>query len=250
MTDSEEAYFKAFSNFLLTGESKELELYLSAEEPCNPEYLMIYRNGFFKASIEALGQNFPVVKLMVGEDYFSTVAREFVKQFPSQKGTLVGYGDGFGEFIAMKSNKPWLDEMATLDQAWMSALNASENTLPEIEGLDFNLLSEMKFQPSDTVIFAQLQFSVFDAWVQLKTGQTLTKQHEVSRQVSTVVFWRYQDSVQAHVLSIEQQHFLMGLQQGLTLGQVLYYLEQEFDLQQIEGWISEFLINGILKRDS
>ncbi len=61
--------------------------------------LSIYRNNTFITLTEALASTFPIVKELVGEDFFDFTAKEFIKNHPPMQGPLFEYGDNFSQFL-------------------------------------------------------------------------------------------------------------------------------------------------------
>ena len=59
----------------------------------------VYRNNYLVGLIEALADTFTVTQALVGVAFFQAMARVFVQTQPAQSPLLVGYGEGFGEFI-------------------------------------------------------------------------------------------------------------------------------------------------------
>lgn len=62
--------------------------------------LGLYRGNLLAAWRKALGNAFPVVQALVGEEFFAALAREYGHAQPSASGDLNRYGDRFAAFIA------------------------------------------------------------------------------------------------------------------------------------------------------
>lgn len=91
--------------------------------------LDVYRNNVFHSLTEAMGQAFPVVHRLVGDAFFKATAREFVLQSMPQSGTLIGFGDGFAEFLERfepAQSLPYLPDVARLELAWLAAYHAAD----------------------------------------------------------------------------------------------------------------------------
>lgn len=59
----------------------------------------VYRNNVHGALIGALGDAYPVVRRLVGEDFFAAMAREFFLSETVRRPSLALYGAGFADFI-------------------------------------------------------------------------------------------------------------------------------------------------------
>ncbi|RXZ45037.1 HvfC/BufC N-terminal domain-containing protein [Crenobacter cavernae] len=80
-----------------------------------------YRNNYRVGLIDALAFIYPVVKALVGDDFFTGLAREYVKRTPSQSGDLHRYGATFGDFLRdfePARELPYLADTARLE--WLA----------------------------------------------------------------------------------------------------------------------------------
>lgn len=62
--------------------------------------LQVYRNNTTVLLIDALADTFPVVRRLVGEEFFAQAARLYVRAFPPESPCLSEYGDIFPDFLA------------------------------------------------------------------------------------------------------------------------------------------------------
>ncbi|MBB4266467.1 DNA-binding domain-containing protein [Roseospira visakhapatnamensis] len=93
--------------------------------------LAIHRNTTHITLIEALGENLPVVKTLVGEAFFAQAARAFLRGHPPTSPILAYWGEGFADFLATyapAASLPYLPDVARLEQARLSALDAADAT--------------------------------------------------------------------------------------------------------------------------
>lgn len=120
-----------FSHYLISGDHSALKHYIEGDY--DPRILSVYRNGFYKACIEALAANYPVTKILFGEEHFNFLAQRHVQQQPPEQGTLVGYGDDFIEtvkavYVQQGENLPQsYADIAMLDRAWITCLNGADD---------------------------------------------------------------------------------------------------------------------------
>jgi uncharacterized protein (UPF0276 family) len=93
----------------------------------------VYRNNSAVAAVGALKEQFPTVVLLVGEEAFAGLAREFARRCPPRTPTLAEYGAEFPGFVARflaeygaQAQTPYLPDVARLDWARLAALRAPE----------------------------------------------------------------------------------------------------------------------------
>lgn len=94
-----------------------------------PERLQIYRNNTFILLTDALSETFPVIRKLVGCDFFEAMAKVFIGENPPLSPSLIGYGDTFADFIdgfEPAGGLPYLGDVARLEWAWSEAYHAAD----------------------------------------------------------------------------------------------------------------------------
>ncbi len=89
----------------------------------------VYRNNVASSLIEALEAAYPVVRRLVGEEYFRAVAGLHALADPPRSPIMLHYGKGFPEFLARfepLSSHPYLGDVARIERAWIEAYHAAE----------------------------------------------------------------------------------------------------------------------------
>jgi len=82
------------------------------------ERLRVYHNHTLTSLATALGDNFPVVRRLVGDEFFRATAKRFVAEQPPRDPCLSAYGAGFGDFLARFEPVralPYLPDVARLE---------------------------------------------------------------------------------------------------------------------------------------
>ncbi len=91
----------------------------------------VYRNNVHVGLIGALAKIFPVTRMLVGADFFSGMAREFVRVEKPSTPLLMEYGAGFPDFVASFAPAavlPYLPDVARVELAWLRAYHAADVT--------------------------------------------------------------------------------------------------------------------------
>ena len=91
----------------------------------------VYRNNVTVGLMAAIDANFPAVRQLLGPQYFSGIAREFVRRHPPQSPLLFLYGDKLADFLAERDDLsafPYLADVARIEQAWRRAYHAADAT--------------------------------------------------------------------------------------------------------------------------
>lgn len=98
----------------------------------------IYRNNVISSLIEAMSDNFPAVKQLVGEEFFNAAARLWVMENPPVKPMLFLYGEGFANFLQNfepAQDLPYLADVARLEQVHREAYYAPDASSCSIDVL-------------------------------------------------------------------------------------------------------------------
>jgi hypothetical protein len=94
-----------------------------------PERRAIHRNNVRSGLIEALSIRYPVVKQLVGDDFFAAMAAQFALHHPPSSPSFIFYGADFPGFIASfapAASLPYLADIARLESHWYAAYHAED----------------------------------------------------------------------------------------------------------------------------
>lgn len=127
----------------------------------------------YRASVEAnlghaLRDTYPVVNRLVGEDYFSQVARAYLRAHPSRCGDIHAFGAEFESFLAVQDSAedfPYLPDVARLE--WLThqafhAADAESLTPPALADLPSESYGSLCLLP--TVRMMRSEFPVHRIW--------------------------------------------------------------------------------------
>ena len=92
----------------------------------------VYRNNVMVSLIDAMEANFPAIKRLVGNDFFVSLAREFVIENPPEQPMLFLYGDKFPGFLEQFQpieNYPYLGDVARVEYAWLQSYHADDSAV-------------------------------------------------------------------------------------------------------------------------
>lgn len=116
----------------------------------------VYRNNVVISLIDALADTYPVVRQLVGEDFFHAMAREHACKHPPTSPVLAFYGQDFPDFIAnfeAAASLPYLADVARLEWAYVCTFHAAD-----AQSLAPQALSGLLSQP-ERLSLARLHFA-------------------------------------------------------------------------------------------
>ena len=132
----------------------------------------VYRNNVAVALIGALEARYPVVRRLVGDDFFRGMAGAYVAAEKPRSPTLIHYGDGFPGFVAdfpPAGAIPFLADVARLENAWVEAYHSAEagalglDTLAAIAPDGFESLRFRPHPAARLLSFAHPAASIWEA---------------------------------------------------------------------------------------
>lgn len=89
----------------------------------------VYRNNVAVSLIDAMVANFPAIQRLVGEEFFTALARAFISEHPPTIPMLFLYGDKFATFLESFEpvrDIPYLADVARVEFAWLQAYHAAD----------------------------------------------------------------------------------------------------------------------------
>lgn len=130
----------------------------------------VYRNNVTVSLIEALGASYPVVKAMVGEDFFRDMARLYLRAHPPRSPMMMGYGAGFADFLARfepVAGLPYLPDLARLEDARRRAYHARDAVSlgpQDFAGLDDSSLLDLRLTFHPSAVILRSDHAVVSLW--------------------------------------------------------------------------------------
>lgn len=92
--------------------------------------LALYRRLMRNNYVQALTITYPVLRRLIGDDYFRVFARGYLKRYPSTSGDLFAYGQHFPLFLRQLNSSRLLVELAHLEWVCHELHQAADNPLP------------------------------------------------------------------------------------------------------------------------
>src|SRR5690606_15596170 len=195
-----------FRNALTTGPGRIGLNYTDAEEAARR--FAVYRNNVAHSLKQALARRFPVIQRLVGAEFFTALAREFISKHPPRSPVLQEWGGampGFLRDFPQVAALPYLPDIARIEWACGLAYHA-DNAQP----IDPSTLAERKtlhLHPSLTLL--RLDHPAVSIWQANQPGQN--GRIKVNGP-ETALIWRRSDfSVATIGIGADDAGFITGL---------------------------------------
>lgn len=183
------------------------------------ERFTIYRNNVILSLITAMADTYPVIKRLLGDEFFNAIAKEFVRNNPPQKPSLLFYGEDFIDFIRhfpACSEMPYLADVAKLEWYNVRAFHAADEPL-----FDNNLLAtvapeslaEVSFTLQSSVYLMCSDWPVDTIWEENLKEEVATLNIE-DYAANNLLIYRHELQVQVINLQIDCYHFLYAFSEG------------------------------------
>jgi len=198
----------------------------------------VYRNNVIVSLIDAMGQAFPVVKKLVGDQFFDAMAGVFVRAHPPSSPVMMFYGDAFPAFVATfppAASLPYLSDVAALEQARREAYHAADDPILSAEALGQiapDALAQARLIPHASLRIIRSDHPIVGIWEANMGGEAPNQQPEIA------VIARPQDEVIMMRAPSGAAHFLEELIAGTDLEGAAAKAaseDAEFDLSQTLG---------------
>jgi hypothetical protein len=182
------------------------------------ERLQVYRNNVFISLRQALADVYPVVRRLVGEEFFNQLARRFVREYPSRSGNLHDFGSELARFLEKLpdlSGLAYLPDVAALEWALHEVFHEAEAA-----PFDFAIVIDpqnvnVPLHPAVRLIASR--YPILDIW------QANQAQDVPSVDLDAGGDWliAFRDGLEQRIFSCTAGEFaLLGaLAQGMTLGE-------------------------------
>lgn len=196
----------------------------------------VYRNNVASSLTRALEAAFPVVRKLVGDEFFGAMAVVYLRAHPPRHRQLMLYGADFPEFLASfppVAHLGYLPDIARLEQALRESYHAADSTALPAEKLaqmpEAQLL-QARFTLAPSLRVLSSQWPIHAIWqANTKGGPAPVMQAEA------VVILRPEFDPTPHLLPPGGVAFLNALLAGDPLIAALATTGEGFDLAGVLG---------------
>ena len=247
------SYQKSFTDALTNPEDSPTFFRTAAQ---NKAALAIYRNNVVYSLREALAENFPVIKRLLGEERFNQIGAEFVRTHLPQNTDLSSYGEFFGAMLKAHqalAAYPYMGDVASLEWACRQSVNAKTD-LPldraRLHGLDDDGLAAQKFSLRACVRLLQLDWAADEIW-QAHQAEVVAELELVPRETHLLIC-RDEEPKRVGVadifrLAADISLFLSSLNGKNTLGEAVALTMKKFPNFDLANGLSLCLTKQLLK---
>jgi uncharacterized protein (UPF0276 family) len=212
----------------------------------------LYRGNVGATWRRTLGDAYPVVLALVGEEFFGGLARAYGRQYPSDSVDLNQFGARFADFLASfphVADLPYLPDMARLEWAVHLAHYAADaqGVAPEsLAALHPDQLETRRFSLHPACALLESDWQVVALWLAHQEGEEQGRFPQEMQVASCALVCRPGWKAQVLPLDGAAHAALQAFRQGRTFGAALdaaFGLDPAFDLA---AHLRQWLAHGVL----
>lgn len=217
--------------------------------------LKVYQSSILGIQTDALAAVYPVIKKLVGDDFFLAMGKAYLREYLSPSGDLHNLGGQMEEFLQdfkPVRTLPYLPDVARLEWAWHRLFHAADEI-----GLDFNQLAEIPQEHHGSLIFhlrdgACLQSSpypVHHIWEVNQDDYNGEEYVDLDEGGVDLLITRNAYDIEIHPLNDNEWTFLQLIQSGMSLFEITQNIT-ELSIGKLlpqcvaKGWITRIEIGG------
>lgn len=214
----------------------------------------VYKNAYIIRLIEALEDDFPALRKLLGNESFSALCRDYFKAFPSHYFSLHDVGQHMEAFLkTYPQSTLYYEELSRLE--WALSTSLLEEDTPILSLNDLATLSEedwpgLKFRLEPSVKILSFKTNAPIVWRQIMDEGISEPEFTESDQVTQIMVWRYDREMFFRELSDIEFHMIEGLQKNLNFADLCEFMLELLDEEQVvsnvfpilQNWINEGIL--------
>jgi Putative DNA-binding domain len=221
----------------------------------------VYRNAYWARLAEALGNDLPGLKALMGDVAFDTMARAYVARHPSRHPSIRWAGRHLAEFLSAEApyrDEPWFADMARFDWALAFAFDAADAPaagLADLVGVPPEFWGSIRLTFHPTLDAFGIATPVDEARPQLLENSGI-RLDRAARCKRAIMAWRIEHDVKFRGIEPLEFSALQAMQGGATFGDLCELVVGEVDpetaplraAQILQGWL-EWSIVAMVEHD-
>jgi len=214
--------------------------------PANKRF-NVYRNNVAVSLTEALEAGFPVVRKLVGDEFFRAMAGVYLRTHPPKSPLMMHYGDAMPQFLRRfppAKSLGYLPDIAEVELALRAAYHAADTTPIDPDALTAvapDALMSLRLTLSPAVRVVTSDFPVHGIYL----ANTTKDAPKPLARAESIMITRSGYDPQVHDINTAAAACVMQLQAGKSLGEALATADETLDLGAVLGLL---LANAAITR--
>ncbi len=202
--------------------------------------LSVYRDNVIGSLVDALGEAFPVVRQLIGADFFNAVAADFARDAPPTAPRLSRYGAGFPQRLSglpQLVEVAYVADVASLEwarvEAYFCGAASTVLAVDRLLGQPAEILPQLRFKPISSLRMVRTATAAHSIWLAHQVATTDLSKLDPWRAESVRLLCT-RSGVHCEPLEPAHAAFLSALVDGLDLtaaAEIAMDHDGSFDLQ-------------------
>jgi hypothetical protein len=209
----------------------------------------VYRNNYRGNLLDTLMGAYPVIRHLVGEDFFRVLAKRYIEEYPSRSGNLHRYGMEMAEFLMHFENTQhlaYLPDMARLEWAYHCAYFADDEApfdVTRLESIAPDSYAGLHWQLHPSCALLNSSFPVAAIW-QAHQGAVPDDFHiNLNGSGDNLLVYRHDLNVEMVSIAAASLHWLQQIKQDVPMGvatETTLSVHADFDLATtLRHWLTQ-----------
>jgi hypothetical protein len=200
--------------------------------------LSIYRNAYRTRLIEALGDTYPVLHAVLGDEEFAALGEAFVAAQPSVHRSIRWYGGELAQFLAQLTpyaEQPIFAELALLEWTLAEVFDAADadpKPRAALSAIDPSAWGELRFAFHPSLRRLHLEWNTAAVW-QAMSREEAPPDPECAEHPVPWLLWRHNLQNYFRSMTAEEAAALDSAQRGETFGEICAALERWLPEEEI-----------------
>ena len=218
--------------------------------------LNIYRNAYSARLVEVLGNDYPALKAMMGEEAFARMARRYIAAHPSRHPSARWVGARLAEFLRSDTAgeaEPALAEMAEFEWAQGGAFDAADSDpfgFERLAAIPAEAWPALRFHFAPSLRRLTLAFDVPALWLAVNEGEASGRPLVATPREAEWLIWRVGLEVRFRPLEPEEAWAIDAAKDGADFAALCEGICRWVDAEQaafkaaelIKGWLDSALV--------
>lgn len=210
----------------------------------------VYRNAYWSRLVEALGNDLPGLKALMGDEAFDRMARAYIAKHPSRHPSIRWAGRQLAQFVAGEApyrDQPWFADMARFDWALAFAFDAADAPaagLADLVGVPPEFWGSIRLAFHPTLDAFRISTPVDEARPQLLEDADI-RLDRAARCDRAIMAWRIGHDVKFRATDPLEFAALQAMRGGATFGDLCELVAGGADpesaplraAQILQGWL-------------
>ncbi len=197
-----------------------------ASDQAKEQRFGIYQNNVFYSLTNALGDLYPVIKQLVGDDFFTGTSSYYLRAKPPKQAAMVHFGTDFPQFLTQFEHTQAMTYLAPVAKLELArhrayhALDAEPLAVEAIANIPPEALAGASVRPHPSLELMESQHPIFDIWQANQEGADNNKNIDLNEPQCVLIVRPVYDVCMYNV-DLGMYHFIDCLLNGHIIQQAI-----------------------------